>query len=63
MQCLYFAGTMTECRHRRGVHVQEVSIRRGLTVSLLASQTCINRSTCTMRSACHSSSVTVVIKV
>ena len=32
MQCLYVAGTLTECRLRRGVCLQEVSVSRGLTV-------------------------------
>ena len=32
IQCLYVAGIMTECPLRRGVHLWEMSISRGLTV-------------------------------
>ena len=32
MQCLYVAGTMTECPLRTCVHIREVSASRGFTV-------------------------------
>ena len=32
MQCLYVAGTTTECLLRRGVHLWEVSVNGGSTV-------------------------------